>query len=407
MAQPVLKKIAIEDMRPGMYVVDSGLSWLEYPYLYMKEGMISSQVAVEAIVAEGYSEAVIDTELSIGISSGGESGEEALSRDLDALPDFFPPPPIVSVAEELDKAKFVYSDSVRYARSLMEGVRMGGAVDLAASTTLVEDIIGSVTRNCDALTGLSKLRSFDEYTFSHCVNVSVLCVVFGRFLGKSEEELRLLGLAGLFHDVGKQLVPTAVLNKPDKLTPEEFAVMKQHPLLGCKHLYGQEAGRSMEQAVLLGMLEHHEKYNGTGYPRGLSGSRISEIGRIIAVVDVYDALSSRRVYKAPMHPHKALGLMYSMRGKEFYPGYVERFIKCLGIYPVGSTVRLNTGHVAVVAASNPREPIQPLVMLVADKAGPIVPRRLDLSGQYTVRIESTLDPVEVGIDPVAVLENAA
>ncbi|UZP67000.1 HD-GYP domain-containing protein [Desulfovibrio mangrovi] len=403
----MLKKIAIDDIRPGMYVVDSGLSWLEYPYLYMKEGMISSQITLNAIISEGYTEAVIDTELSMGAVLGGENGDEALSRDLEGLPEFFPPPPIIPVAEEMDKAKSVYSDTVRYARTLMDGVRMGKAIDLEDSSLLVEEIIGSVTRNCDALTGLSKLRTFDEYTFSHCVNVSVLSVVFGRFLGKTEDELRMLGQAGLFHDVGKQLVPSAVLNKPGRLTPEEFAVIKQHPLLGCKHLYGQDDGRRIEQAIMMGMLEHHEKFNGTGYPRGLSGDGISEMGRIIAVVDVYDALSSRRVYKAPMHPHKALGLMYSMRGKEFHPGYVERFIKCLGIYPVGSTVRLNTGHVAVVTISNPREPLHPLITVVADKAGPIVPRKLDLAGQYKVRIESTLDPLEVGIDPVAVLEKAA
>lgn len=402
----MLKKIALEDLQPGMYVVDSGLSWLEFPYLYMKEGMISTASVIKGIVAEGYTEAVIDTELSVGFGAG--AGEEDLVRDLQELPEFFPPPPLVTIGQELDKAKAMYVDSVRYAKVLLEDVRLGKAVDVYSSGLLVEDIISSVTRNSDALVGLSKLRVFDEYTFTHSVNVAVLTVVFGRFLGKTDDELKALGMAGLFHDIGKQLIPDAVLNKPGKLTDEEFIVMKQHPLLGFKHLYEQAgAKKNVETVVVRGIVEHHEKYNGTGYPRGLTGSAISEVGRIIAVADVYDALSSRRVYKAPMAPHKALGLMYSMRGKEFYPGYVERFIKCLGIYPVGTTVLLNTGHVAVVSASNPKAPMQPTVVVVRGPSGRLSPRYLDLSDQLELRIESTVDPAPLGIDPVAVLRQDA
>lgn len=403
----MLKKIPIQDLLPGMYVVDSGLSWLEYPYLYLKEGMVPTAEAVAAIVAEGYTEAVIDTELSL--LPQRDDTEQAISRSLQELPEFYPPPPLVSVGEEIGNAHAAYVATVSHAKTFMHDVRLGNAVDVHAAEPLIDDIINSVTRNSDALVGLAKLRSFDKYTFTHSVNVSLLSVVFGRFLGKTQEEQKALGLAGLFHDIGKQLVPESVLNKPGKLSKAEFAIMQQHPLLGVRHMYAAHTPQKnvANNAVMTGMLEHHEKFNGSGYPRGLRGDQIHETGRIIAIADIYDALTSRRVYKQAMPAHKALGLMYSMRGKEFHPGYVERFIKCLGVYPVGSTVRLNTGHIAVVAESNPKAPLQPQIIVVSGAAGPIAPRKLDLAGQHKLRIEASVNPATCGVNPVDVLEFAA
>ncbi len=405
----MLKKIAIQDLRPGMYVVNSGLSWIEYPYLYMREGVVATEDAVRAIAAEGFTEAVIDTDLCVGLDMASVESEADISHRISALAEYIPPGPTVALSEELKRAVALYSDSVKQARSIMDDVRMGRALDVDASSPVVEEIIGSVTRNCDALTGLSKLRSFDEYTFTHCVNVAVLAVVFGRFLGKTEDDLRVLGMAGLFHDVGKQLVPQDVLNKPGKLTEAEFVQMKQHPSLGYNHLKKQAGaeGGEVNPVVLAGVLEHHEKYNGTGYPGGLAGDTISEAGRILAVADVYDALTSQRVYKAPMLPHKALGLMYSMRGKEFHPGYVERFIKCLGIYPVGTTVLLNSGHVGVVYGSNPRIPLQPQVLVAAGSLGAILPRRVDLAEHPQLRVSSVADPARYGMNPEQLLERFA
>lgn len=398
----MLKKITTDMLQPGMYVVDAGLSWLENPYLYMTEGVVRSREHIGSIIDDGYQEVIIDTERSAGCADP-KAEQEAIAKDLRDMANYLPPAPEFPLSDELPKARKVYEESVNYARSLINDIRLGKALDVNAAEPLVDDILESVTRNCDALVGLTKLRSFDEYTFSHSVNVSVLAVAFGRFLGKDDVAQRRLGLAGLFHDIGKLLVPAEILNKPGRLTEEEYAVMKQHPLLGFEHAQKQ---RSFDNDILLGMVDHHEKFNGKGYPRGLSGNEISEAGRIIAIADVYDALTSKRVYKTPMSTHKALGLMYSMRENDFHPGYVERFVKCLGIYPVGSVVRLNTGHVAVVASSNPTAPLKPEVVVVRAPGGLVRPTKVNLSAHESMRIETGMDAAAEGIDPAGIIGRA-
>lgn len=321
----MLKKIAVADVRPGMYVVDMGLSWLENPYLYTQEGLLQSERDIAGIRAEGYLEVFIDTRRSlIEEDTAGLTDEELISGEVQrTLAAEEALAPLIPLSEEMGEAREVYAQSVSFARDAMESMRKSGVVDVAASEPLVEDVLASVTRNANALVGLTKLRASDEYTYAHCINVSVLSVVFGRHLGFGELTLRRLGMAGLFHDLGKSLVPEGILNSPRKLSPQEFDVMRQHPQLG----YDQVCNaNNIPEEVCLGMLEHHEKYNGLGYPRGLAGENISVIGRILAVADVYDALTSRRVYKEAMLPHKALGLMYGMRGQDFFPGMVERFI---------------------------------------------------------------------------------
>lgn len=399
----MLKKIAVADVRPGMYVVDMGLSWLENPYLYTQEGLLQSERDIAGIRAEGYLEVFIDTRRSlIEEDTAGLTDEELISGEVQrTLAAEEALAPLIPLSEEMGEAREVYAQSVSFARDAMESMRKSGVVDVAASEPLVEDVLASVTRNANALVGLTKLRASDEYTYAHCINVSVLSVVFGRHLGFGELTLRRLGMAGLFHDLGKSLVPEGILNSPRKLSPQEFDVMRQHPQLG----YDQVCNaNNIPEEVCLGMLEHHEKYNGLGYPRGLAGENISVIGRILAVADVYDALTSRRVYKEAMLPHKALGLMYGMRGQDFFPGMVERFIRCIGIYPVGSVVELNTGHRAVVAEVSLREPLQPRVLVVRDPRGrPCASRSLSLAGQTAVRIAACLDPREAGIDPAAAL----
>ncbi|MBL3580891.1 MAG: HD-GYP domain-containing protein, partial [Desulfovibrio alaskensis] len=288
---------------------------------------------------------------------------------------------------------------------VMEGAREGRPVDLKAAEPLVEDIIQSVSRNAGALIGFAKLRAYDLYTYTHSLNVSLLAVAFGKYLGLDTVALRQIGLAGLFHDLGKALIPDFILNCPGRLTPEEFSVMKRHPVLGRDVLPG---GGRIPDMVLEGMLQHHEKFNGTGYPAGLKGDAISEAGRIIAVVDVYDALTSKRPYKNAMLPNKALSILYSMAGEEFYPGYVEHFIKCIGIYPVGQIVRLNTGQVGVVSATDPAVPLRPEVIVVRDPLGrPAPPRLIRLADVISVSVTETLEAAHAGIDAARVLQDGA
>jgi HD-GYP domain-containing protein (c-di-GMP phosphodiesterase class II) len=265
--------------------------------------------------------------------------------------------------------------------------------------------VDSVSRNASALLALSKLRTKDDYTFSHCLNVATAAVIFAKHLGYSGIELHTIGLAGFFHDLGKMEIPLEILNSPRRLTAEEFAVMREHPTIGYKHL---NKIPDLSDLVIRGALEHHERINGKGYPDGKKGEEISLAGKILAVVDVYDALSSRRVYKDPMAPHSALGLLYGMRGEDFVPELVERFIQCVGIYPPGSLVQLSSEHLAVVSQVDPEEPLRPQLILVREAGGRNIPPTLiELKLQRSLQITQCLDPRKYDLDPLSVLEQHA
>ncbi|TVM30361.1 HD-GYP domain-containing protein [Oceanidesulfovibrio marinus] len=399
-----MKKIAAAQLKVGMFVVNAGLSWMDYPYLYQEEGELTSSEQIDAILEGGYAEVFVDPGRGsyLGLKDEGPL-EDSLLGHADSLSGTQLKK--INLVEEMGRARKIYADSLQFAREFLQGARMGYLVDYTQSERLVESVIDSVVRNEDAMVSLTKLRSFDEYSYTHSINVAVLAVAFGKNLGLPRDRLRALGSAGIFHDLGKSRIPEAILNKPGKLTAEEFEVMKSHPKFGFELLVQQ--GSASDQ-VLLGVLQHHEKFNGKGYPGGVSGNAISLLARIIAVADVYDALTSERVYKKGMMPYKALSLMYTMRGEDFHIGYVERFIKSMGIYPVGSFVRLSTREYAVVTGSNMAAPLFPQVTVVltpGQRGCP--PRELDLdaarNGGETIEIIECLNPRDFKIDPAAYL----
>lgn len=300
-----------------------------------------------------------------------------------------------SIREELERADKLYGEAVNYARSFMDDVRDGKPIDIHDARPLVNEFIDSVFRNESAAAAISKLKAFDEYTYTHCINVSVLAVVLGKKLGYPRERLELIGMAGMFHDVGKALIPPQILNKPGKLTEEEMNVMRTHPLHGYRLLLQQP---DIPEEVIRGAVEHHEKHDGSGYPRGLKGEEISETARLLAVVDVYDALTSKRVYKDPLPPGKVLGMMYQWRVTDFHPNIVEQFIKSLGVYPVGSFVRLSNGKHGVVTDHNPDDPLNPAVRISHDaRMNGQRCKDIDLAATPTLKIVDVLNPDEFGV----------
>lgn len=385
-------KIIITELKPGMFIVNPGISWLKAPLLYMQEGLITSQEEIDTIVKQGFAEAYHDPSRFRQMDSfakdpdadhpgGSTNGDD----DFSDWPD--PRTPLVSLDEEIPQARAIYSDSFEHVKSLMQAAQ-GGAIDVAASQPYVESIVNSLNRNVDALISLSKLKSSDEYTYTHSVNVTIFAVAYAHYLGLSEDNLHLVGMSSLLHDFGKAFVPQEILNAPRRLMPNEQEIMQSHVLLGYNHLKKVE---NVQPEVLQGVVQHHERHNGTGYPYGLAGKKIGIYGRILSVSDNYDALSARRVYKTPMPANVALALMYKMRGQAWAPGYVERFIKMMGIYPVGTPVQLSSGERGVVCRSNPNFPAQPCIMLAFDPVGrPIKPRALDLSREPEVQIERSL-----------------
>jgi putative nucleotidyltransferase with HDIG domain len=262
----------------------------------------------------------------------------------------------------------------------------------------------SVLRNPDALICFTQLKKKDDYTALHSLRVSILALAFGRHLGFDEADLNLLGMGALLHDIGKMRVPSAILNKPGKLTDREFDIMKSHVPAGVEILEKTQdiPSKAIEVARL-----HHERYNGTGYMKQLKRDQISLFGLIGAIVDVYDALTSDRAHQDGISPLDALWKIYEWRVRDFQPALVEQFIQCIGIFPIGSVVVLNTSDVGVVRTMNRAQRLKPEVVLVLkpDKTRYGALRAVDLARETSpsgkpYEIKKTLPAGQYGIQPV-------
>jgi putative nucleotidyltransferase with HDIG domain len=223
--------------------------------------------------------------------------------------------------------------------------RMGKAVAVDDAMPLVEEISESVMRNAGAVIGLARLKTVDDYTYMHSVAVCALMIALGRQMELDDEQIRQAGLAGLLHDIGKMAIPAAILNKPGKLTDEEFKTVKLHPVSGHRML---RETPGMPEAALDVCLHHHEKVDGTGYPEGLKGDQISLFARMGAICDVYDAVTSNRPYKQGWCPAESLRRMAEWSKGHFDERMFAAFVKCIGIYPVGTLVRLKSERLGVV-----------------------------------------------------------
>jgi HD-GYP domain-containing protein (c-di-GMP phosphodiesterase class II) len=249
------------------------------------------------------------------------------------------------MAEELGRAAQLCASARPAVESMFNEVRMGKAIDAQSALPLVEEISGSVMRNPHALISLSQLKERDDYTYMHSVAVCAMMVALSKQIGLDDEQTRQAGLGGLLHDLGKGGIPLDILNKPGKLTDAEFAIVKKHPEHGHRLLLeGGSAG-----AIPLDIcLHHHEKTDGSGYPHRLAGNAISSFAKMGAICDVYDAITSNRPYKNGWDPAESLRKMAEWTSGHFDESLFQAFVKCLGIYPVGSLVGLESGRLGVV-----------------------------------------------------------
>ena len=266
-----------------------------------------------------------------------------------------PAPPPQPPGNEVERARLIREQAKQTVASLFEQARLGRAVEPSDCLPLVDEISDSLTRDPGAFINLSRLKTQDEYTYLHSVSVCALMIGLARQLGLPRTQVREIGLAGMMHDIGKALMPLDVLNKPGKLTDEEFAVMKTHPAQGVELLRGNAS-----PAVIDVCLHHHEKMDGSGYPERLDGERISLLARMGAVCDVYDAITSNRPYKAGWDPAESLRRMASWKG-HFDPLVFQAFVKTIGIYPVGSLLRLKSQRLAVVCEQRNESLLTPRV----------------------------------------------
>lgn len=261
-------------------------------------------------------------------------------------------------------------------------------VEIAA--TIVEEIMGSG----DTLLHLSDIRTYDDYTFSHSVNVCILSVLMGSSKNYDMNRLKDLALGALLHDVGKVLVPIEILNKPGRLTLEEFSVVKNHAELGFELLRKQQ-----DQVPLLAChvaYQHQEKFDGSGYPRQLKGDQIHEYARIAAIADVYDALTSDRPYRKGLLPHEAYEIMMASGNTHFEMDLLQKFFNKIAIYPLGSIVRLNTGDIGIVTDVIPDLPTRPKVQIITNRSGEVIKKlkEINLVEQLTVFVEQVFTEEE-------------
>jgi putative nucleotidyltransferase with HDIG domain len=403
-----------------MYVADVGRSWLNHPWK-TKSKLITSQDEIKELLDYGITEVVVDTDKSAaetdaaarqsapgktgeGVTPEGKAGRTApnKARPAPKAPPLHPAPDAVSAVEmELPKAGKAYNKALDTSKALVAACRMNKKIELQAVQENVDELVESVSRNRDALMALMKLRHFDDYTYTHSLNVSVLAISTGKSLGLSDKDLKVLGMGTMFHDLGKARIPGHILNKPGKLSDEEFVIMRNHAALSGQII--QEQHLQVEDLVYKIARHHHERIDGSGYPDGLEGGAIPPLVTICGLSDVYDALTSDRVYHKGRSPHEALKFIYSLRGTHFQAEWVDRFVQSVGIYPPGTLVQLNSEQTAVVMDINQNALHAPLVKLIADPTGMLYsrPKLMDLNNASEARglkIKKVLSRDETGID---------
>lgn len=362
MGETLRKKISVDKLALGMYLEEICGSWIDNPF-WRSRFVIADPKDIAMLRASKVSEVWIDVNKGTDVWPTTALAEPGL-RENDAPHDA--PQPLampsdrtpVPIADEIARAARICAAGKEAVTSMFHEARMGNAVDASGVVNLVQEISDSVARNPSALISLARLKTADDYTYMHSVAVCAMMIALARQLSRSEDVVRSAGVAGLLHDVGKMLVPGEVLNKPGKLTDAEFAIVKGHPAKG--HQFLQES-TGIDPIALDVCLHHHEKVDGSGYPKGLKGLDISLFAKMAAVCDVYDAITSNRPYKAGWDPSESLRQMGQWASGHFDLAVFQAFAKTLGIYPVGSLVRLNSGCIGVVVEQSKGALTMPVV----------------------------------------------
>lgn len=333
-------------------------SWMDSPF-WRKSILLDSPEDIRRILDSGIRQAWIDT--SKGLDVALETPPPLPEKTCDVAPAS-PPPAVVRVPVEAerDRAARICASAREAITVLFEDARMGRAVNVAEALPLVEEISQSILRNRDALIGLVRLKTEDDYTYMHSVAVCALMIALARQLDLDEKQVRQAGIAGLLHDIGKMAIPNHILNKPGALTDEEFMTVKSHPAAGHQMLLD---GAGVDDVTLDVCLHHHEKIDGSGYPHRLAGDDISLFARMGAVCDVYDAITSDRPYKRGWCPAESMRKMAGWHG-HFDQRVFQAFVKRIGIYPVGALVRLKSGHLGVVIEQTEESLLTPRVKVI-------------------------------------------
>lgn len=391
----MLKKISVDQLTLGMHIKEFCGSWMEHPF-WRTAFVLNAPEDLAAIRNSSIKELWIDCQKGLDIAADVPSISVAeteaqvdaeLNHAAQTQRELAPTP----IADEIQRAARICAQAKRAVTSMFQEARMGKAVNAASAQQLVEEIADSVSRNPGALISLARLKTADDYTYMHSVAVCALMIALSRQLGLNAQETRSAGVAGLLHDLGKAMIPMEVLNKPGKLSDSEFSIVKRHPEEGYRLLKDSGADAMAFDVVL----HHHEKTDGSGYPGGLKATEISLYAKMGAVCDVYDAITSNRPYKAGWDPAESLRKMAEWANGHFDPRVFQAFVKSLGIYPIGSLVRLESGRMGIVIEQSEKSLLMPRVKVFFSTRSNtrIMPEIVDLSRTNgTEKIAQREDP---------------
>ena len=391
------KKIKVSQLRHGMFIDKFDGNWLKHPF-WKNSFQLDNPDDLKAIKDSGISHVWIDTSKGDDVEPDKKTQIELISPEITQ--------PVTKIThtplnEELEVARETLAKAKKATIEMFQEARMGNSIKTEDISPLVDEISQSVARNPAAMISMTRMKTMDDYTYLHSVAVCALMIALGKQLNYAGD-LHSLGMAGLLHDVGKMAIPEEVLNKPGKLTDEEFAIIQDHPLRGWEIL---KKSYAVDDVALDVCLHHHERIDGCGYPDKLSGENLSLVARMGAVCDVYDAITSDRCYKKGWEPADALKKMASWKDGHFDNHVFNSFVKTVGIYPTGSLIKLHSGRLGIITDQSEKTLLQPKIKIFysCTAKAAIAQKIIDLS-RSNETIESIEEPEAWGFDRMRIMD---
>jgi len=394
-------QIPVDRLQIGMSVLELDRPWIDTPFL-LQGFTISTKSDISAL--QQYCNTVYVDADSMPVKQRKNKKDDAINK-----PGLFNnlyrrPAEVVTtpVEKEISQARTIHKKTSSLVRSCMDDILLGNALNETALKENVAETVESIVRNPDAMMWLTRLKDKDTTTSQHSINSSILSVTFGRYIGLPKDELIKLAICGLMHDIGKLQVPTEILNKPSSLSESERQQIQMHPLYSRNLL--MSAGQYFLPAVDVAY-SHHERLDGSGYPRKLKAMQISPFTRIISIIDTYDTMITRQVYREERTPFETLKYLNSKKSTSFDEQLIKLFIKLIGVFPIGSVIELTSGEVGIVITSNRDDNLRPKILIMLDSNKRVKQRSIINLARTNVdqlgrplKIAKTLRKGDYGID---------